>query len=491
MRRRLIAAIAGMAVLILVLSGIGTLLLAKRAASNDTRRQIQTITRAIARATAAGHVISDLRLIRTAARLDGAAFLPVDALGRITGTPPSGLTLAQLEPDRLLAGQTVISAMGSLEYGAEMVVVHLLASPSPSTAGTAQSGTAQSGTAQSGTAQSGTAPTRVRLSRQIVVLTRKVPPVTFTGGYLILAGIILGASVIVAFRLARRITRPLTQAVATTRLIAGGNLQAQVLVRPGDYPELAGLGHSINSMASALERSRGLERQFLMSVSHDLRTPLTSIRGYAEAIADGTAPDVHRASLIIAGESKRLERLVGDLLELAKLDARRFSLTLRPVDITDVVADVAEGFRPSMSGAGLALHIELVPDRELWARIDPDRLAQCVANLIENAFNFARGYVLVRAERGPAPGVLSVAVSDDGPGIAADQLTTIFNRNFTASPVRQATRHVGSGLGLTIVKELVEAMGGSVQAHSPADRATGTRVVICLKELDNIVPDQH
>ncbi|MGH9301377.1 MAG: hypothetical protein ACRD0E_05785, partial [Acidimicrobiales bacterium] len=103
MRRRLIAAIAGMAVLILVLSGIGTLLLAKRAASNDTRRQIQTITRAIARATAAGHVISDLRLIRTAARLDGAAFLPVDALGRITGTPPSGLTLAQLEPDRLLA----------------------------------------------------------------------------------------------------------------------------------------------------------------------------------------------------------------------------------------------------------------------------------------------------------------------------------------------------------------------------------------------------
>ena len=118
--------------------------------------------------------------------------------------------------------------------------------------------------------------------------------------------------------------------------------------------ELAVLARSINAMATELDRSRGLERQFLLSVSHDLRTPLTSIRGFAEAISDGAAPDHTKAAAVIAAEARRLERLVGDLLALARLDARRFELELRPVDIGELVEDAAEGFRPASEASSRA-----------------------------------------------------------------------------------------------------------------------------------------
>src|SRR3984893_18606352 len=138
-----------------------------------------------------------------------------------------------------------------------------------------------------------------------------------------------------------------------------------------------------------MARSRGLERQFLMSVSHDLRTPLTSIRGFAEAIAEGDAPVEHRAAEIIASESRRLERLVRDLLDLAKLDARRFSFDLRRVDLGEVVLDTGEGFRPAADDLGLSLTVEPGMPGAMTVTADPDRLAQVVANLVENALKYA------------------------------------------------------------------------------------------------------
>ncbi len=117
-----------------------------------------------------------------------------------------------------------------------------------------------------------------------------------------------------------------------TREIAGGNLEATVPVNRGDYPELAELADAINTMGRHLSRAQGLEREFLLSVSHELRTPLTSIRGYADAITDGATDDVAGAVTIIGTEARRLERLVQDLLDLARLQARQFSLQAQPVD---------------------------------------------------------------------------------------------------------------------------------------------------------------
>src|SRR2546430_5464187 len=124
-------------------------------------------------------------------------------------------------------------------------------------------------------------------------------------------------------------------------------------------------------MAASVSRGRGLERQFLMGVSQALRSPLTSIRGFAEAIAEGAATDTQRAASVIASESRRLERLVGDLLELAKLDARRFSLDVRPTNVGEVVVDTAEGFRPVVEKAGLELVVAGGGDRRLEALADP------------------------------------------------------------------------------------------------------------------------
>jgi two-component system sensor histidine kinase BaeS len=226
-----------------------------------------------------------------------------------------------------------------------------------------------------------------------------------------------------------------------------------------------------------------------MSVSHDLRTPLTSIRGYAEAIGDGTAPDVGHAADVILSESRRLERLVGDLLDLAKLDARRFSLDLQPVDATEVAAGITDSFAPAAAEAGLTLTGD---GTEAMVRADPDRLAQVVANLVENAFKFAssRIDVSVRSD-GPGAGgagaggdgaggagEVVIAVQDDGPGIPPDDLDRVFERMFQSD--RTPARHTGSGLGLAIVAELVGAMGGRVQAVSPVLDSRGTRLEVRL-----------
>ena len=135
-----------------------------------------------------------------------------------------------------------------------------------------------------------------------------------------------------ALRLSRRLTQPLREATQATATIAHGDLSVRLPVgggRPND--ELGALALSINEMADSLQRSRGLEQQFLLSVSHDLRTPLTSIQGYAEAIADGAVPDDRAAAGVILTEARRLGRLVRDLLDLAKLEARQF--TFHPVDV--------------------------------------------------------------------------------------------------------------------------------------------------------------
>ena len=252
----------------------------------------------------------------------------------------------------------------------------------------------------------------------------------------------------------------------------------------GDGAELAGLARSINAMAESLERSRGMERQFLLSVSHDLRTPLTSIRGFGEALAEGRAPDPAHAGSVITAEAGRLERLVGDLLELAKLDARRFSLDIRATDVAEVVSDTIEGFRPAAERAGVTLEIDLGARggaAAAAAAADPDRLAQIVANLVENALKFAAGRISVAVA---ADGV-TFSVDDDGPGIAPDDLARVFEPFYQSA--RAPARQVGSGLGLAIVSELVAAMGGQVRAE-PAPSGGGTRVVVSLPKWRSAAP---
>ncbi len=153
--------------------------------------------------------------------------------------------------------------------------------------------------------------------------------------------------------------RPLVEAMEATGRIASGELDSRVPVRRSDYPEFASLAGSINDMAQSLEDGRTRERHLLLAVSHDLRTPLTSIRGFAEAIQDGAIEDDGQAADVIIAESRRLERLVGDLLDLTKLEAHQMSISLRPTDAAEVVATTAEGFRPAAARSGLTILLQL------------------------------------------------------------------------------------------------------------------------------------
>jgi len=461
-RRRLTFAIVGVTVGALVVAGLGTLLLVRRSDRQAARQDLLRQATAVAQAADQGNALA---ILRQAQRLEDGSMVQIGPLGGLRTRPPSGLTARDLHPFTLLSGQPVSGFRGSLAFAA--VPVHL---------------------------PTGTVTVAVVLTRPVQGAQRA------TGYFLLSAAAALVIAAAVAATVGRRITRPLRAAQDATRQIAGGDLDVRVPVAPDDYPELASLTTSINAMAASLARSRGLERQFLMSVSHDLRTPLTSIRGFAEAIADGATTDVTRAAEVIAGESRRLERLVRDLLDLAKLDARQFSLDVRRVDLAEVVADTAEGFRPAADDAGLELVVDdpgSAVGGGLWVAADPDRLAQVVANLVENAFKFAAGRITVTVGPGtgtgpafgpgtgtgggPSPddGWSVLTVTDDGPGIAAADLTHVFERQYQS--LRASARQAGSGLGLAIVAELIHAMGGTARAESPVTGTGGTRMVVSLR----------
>jgi signal transduction histidine kinase len=250
-------------------------------------------------------------------------------------------------------------------------------------------------------------------------------------------------------------------------------------VEGGDLPELVSLADSINSMAVSLTRSRLAERELLMSVTHDLRTPLTSIRGYAEAIAEGVAGDPAQAARVIVGESGRLERLVTDLLDLAKLRMHQLSFDIRAVDGAVVVQQIVEGFQPLASRSGLTITTDVLrPVPPVLA--DPDRLAQILANLVENAATFAATEVLVSLSP-PADGTSGLAVftvEDDGSGIPTGEQRRVFERFYRTD---QATgRRIGTGMGLAIVAELVAAMRGEVDVVSPTRSGRGTCMRVAL-----------
>jgi two-component system sensor histidine kinase BaeS len=231
-------------------------------------------------------------------------------------------------------------------------------------------------------------------------------------GLLVAAGIGLALAAVVSLLLARRISRPVRRVAAATERLAAGDA-------PGPVPaegaaELASLAESFNHMATELEHARDAERAFLLSVSHELKTPLTAVLGYAEGLADGTiAPDA--AGATIAKEGARLDRLVRDLLDLARMNRREFSVRREDVDLAEIAAECLHRHEPQAHAFG----IDLVLDADgASATGDADRLVQALSNLVENALRVtpAGGTVRIVARNG------TLAVEDDGPGLRPDEV---------------------------------------------------------------------
>ena len=270
-----------------------------------------------------------------------------------------------------------------------------------------------------------------------------------------LGGALLAA--LLSYLLARRLTRPLAEMSRATKRVAAGDADVQVPVA-GDA-ELAELGRAFNEMSGELASAREAQRSFLESVSHELKTPLTSIEGYAEAIAEGAVPPSEGAR-VIGSESERLERLVGDLLELARFQRAGFSVAHEPVDLGAVARRAVERHLPRAREISVRLQVAAEAQSDgAWVLGDEQRLLQAASNLIENALRLtpAGGTVTVRAGDG------TLAVQDTGPGLQPQDRPHAFERFYLYDRYR-SERPVGSGLGLAIVRELVSAMGGTVEA---------------------------
>jgi two-component system sensor histidine kinase BaeS len=253
--------------------------------------------------------------------------------------------------------------------------------------------------------------------------------------------------------------------------MAAGDLATRIDLPANTDPEVASLAASITSLATNLQRSQAAEREFFLSVSHDLRTPLTALRGYGEALADGAIDDTVRVGNVITAESRRLERLVGDLLQLGRIGGGTFDLHTAPTRLDDVLNGAVDALQLAANDAGVTLTGPASDATVVLA--DADRLAQVVANLVENALAYAQTTVTLGiAESG-------FFVDDDGPGIPTGEQAAVFVRHYRSD--RAPSRHIGTGLGLAIVGELVTAMGGTVAVTSPRPGATtGTRFTVTL-----------
>ena len=298
-------------------------------------------------------------------------------------------------------------------------------------------------------------------------------PIALLGVALIVVLGLLGAWI-----LSRSVVRPVRRLAAASGRLAEG--EVGVTVKPEGPRELRELAVSFNDMNAKLTKAQETEQAFLLSVSHELKTPLTSIRGYAEGIGDGTVKPDDGAE-VIGAESSRLERLVGDLLESGRMRKTAFTVRREAVDLAAVAEDVVRRYEATARDAGLTLLLNT--EAGGGAVADHDRVLQVVSNLVENAIRCtpAPGTVTITT----APG--SITVSDTGRGLTSDDLPRAFERFYLYS--RYGTdRPVGTGLGLAIVKELTEAMGGTVSVSSAVGVGTAFTVALPAGEASPAVP---
>src|SRR5438067_8292166 len=225
-------------------------------------------------------------------------------------------------------------------------------------------------------------------------------------------------------------------------------------------------------MAARLSEAEQQERNFLMSVSHELRTPLTAIRGHVDALREGVAddPELRAASLdVIATEGARLERLVGDVLDLAKLETRRFTVLKEEVDMERLCDQAYAAFGEEARRRGI--DYQRVFEASPTIVSDGDRVLQIISNLLSNAFRWTPDGGRVQLELAAANGQVSVAVDDTGPGIATSAQERIF-RPFWSQD------NAGTGLGLAIARELAVALGGTIELESQVGKGSRFELVL-------------
>lgn len=300
-------------------------------------------------------------------------------------------------------------------------------------------------------------------------LQTRVAPLIGRIGLALLGGLLV--AVFLAVYLSRRLTRPVLELSRVADEVALGNYDVEVPDVPGGT-EVGHLADRFREMARRLAEAEQLERNFLMSVSHELRTPLTAIRGHVAALSEGLVEDAEARAIsleTITAETERLSRLVNDVLDLAKLDARRFTVHTEEVDMETLVSRAYSTFNEE------ARRREIDYRNELHARpviiSDGDRVLQIITNLLSNAFRWTPDGGTIALGLTAANGAVSVSVTDTGPGIGIDEQERIF-RPFWSRDGR------GTGLGLAIASELAQALGGRIELDTTLGKGSRFELVL-------------
>lgn len=279
------------------------------------------------------------------------------------------------------------------------------------------------------------------------------------------------AAFILAALMTQTIARPLRNLSKAAQEIAEGNYDHKVS-EEGPM-EIRAVAEAFNQMAEEVEKTHQSQRDFLANVSHDLKTPLTSIQGYSQAIMDGAAKDPSRAAAIISDEAGRLTRMVTELTDLARLQAGAVQMNMSAIDAGQIVQSITQRLAVVAQKKGITLQADIETAPPIAG--DGDRLAQVFTNLISNAINYTPEGGTIRVTVHPSRGGVEISVRDTGIGIPPRELGRIFERFYQVDKTRGPRR--GTGLGLAITHEIIQAHGGEVTVSSPGEGMGSTFTV--------------
>lgn len=276
----------------------------------------------------------------------------------------------------------------------------------------------------------------------------------------------------------QRILQPLRHIDEASREIASGNYSKRIPVEGQD--EFSHLARSFNAMSEKLEGIEKTRVQMIGDISHELRTPLTIIHGYLEGMADGLIPAAGDTFALMRKETERLSRLVNGLQELSRVESGAVSLTLKKVNFGEWIGELVKRSEILFEDQGLKLTLTIQPEAtSAIVKMDEDRMTQIFTNLLSNARQFSPNNSVVRVNVGITERGLEARVTDQGIGIAPENLRHIFERFYQVDRSRSNTNREGSGIGLSIAHALIAAHGGEISAESEGI-GHGTTFIICL-----------
>ncbi len=303
-------------------------------------------------------------------------------------------------------------------------------------------------------------------TRYILMLNAALAPVSATVDTLrvqliVLSGILLTFALLLALVISRAVTRPITRIGDAAKRFAAGQYDTAFV--GGGYREVDDLADTLNYASAEVSRSDRLQKELIANISHHLRTPLTMIRGYAEVMRDIPGENTPENVQVIIDESSRLSELVGDLLDLSRIEAGTRAPSPERFNLTHTVQEVMGRYTKLTEKDGYT--ITFTAERDVWVTADRTMLLQVVYNLINNAINYSGEAKTVRVVQETRDGAVRIAVTDSGTGIDPDQLPLIWDRYYKVDRVHRRAM-VGTGLGLSIVKHILDAHGAAYGVDS-------------------------